>query len=187
MLGCRGFHLWISLWLKPSSKRTQNPQSEGSTSCCWWSSASTEACPPPLPLCLARPPRYDSTLVRLPTQHPLSCALFPSPEPGEGFLLSSPPPCPQHCRPGARLLHPAGPRGGFSESATVSAETLAVRANGRSFFNQLKWHFLLISLPLSATKKEPVRQQQGKKETPTQPPRPQRLQSHRTSSRGDYL
>lgn len=100
------------------------------------------------------------TLVRFP-QHPLSCALSPFPEPGEAFLLSSsPPPCPQH---------PAGPRGGFSESATVSAESLAVWANGRSFFNQLKWHFLQISLPLSAAKKKPVGQQQGKKKNQTNP------------------
>lgn len=89
---------------------------------------------------------------------PLPPALLPS-------SLSPPPP------PRGQAAAPGRSRGGFSESATVSAESLAVRANGRSFFNQLKWHFLQISLPLLAAKKKPVGRQQGKK-TPTQPPPP---------------
>lgn len=110
---------WISLWLKPSSPRTKTPQCEGTASCCWWSSASTEKCPPPL--CLANPPWYDSTLVRIPS---ILCLVlcFPSLSWGKpSSLSSSPPPCPQqHHSPGARLLlHPADPPGADSQKAQL--------------------------------------------------------------------
>lgn len=109
---------------------------------------------PPLHLFLASPPGCDAA------QTGILCfpALFSFPEPGQpssssfsSFSLSYH--HHHHCRRPGPGCSPAGPRGGFSESVTVSAESLAARANGRTFFNQLKLHFLQISLPLSAAKK----------------------------------
>lgn len=139
---------------------------------------------PPLHLFLASPPGCNAA------QTGILCfpALFSFPEPGQPSS-SSLSYHHHHRRPGPGCS-PAGPRGGFSESVTVSAESLAARANGGTFFNQLKLHFLQISLPLSAAKKITSRTAAKKKiPKPTQHPpnTPCRLQSHRTSSQGDYL
>lgn len=162
---------------QPGSIMTKSPWAEGCASCCHQRGAGTEACPPPLPpphLFPASRPWCDAAKPSILCFPPC----FPSPSLGS----PSPPPHPHCHRPGPGCS-PAGPRGGFSESVTASAESLAARANGRSFFNQLKLHFLQISLPLSAAKKKPAGRQQKKPNTPP----PWRLQSHRTSSRGDYL
>lgn len=167
MPGCRSFHLRISLWLKPSSIMTKNLWTEGSASCCHWGDTNTETCPPPqlFPACPPPSNATETSILCFPLCFPSPSLGSPAPPP--------PPPVPITITPGPGCS-PAGPRGGFSESATVSAESLAARANGRSFFNQLKLHFLQISPLPSAAKKKPAGRQEKKKkkdnQNPTHPP-----------------